>query len=318
MVLAGLRPHVRDLPDRRMRAAPVRGTLCISLAAGADAMPLDNLLAAFTEQMAAPIEALGRHVVAVQVGRHECVSGTLWRAGTIVTVAHALRHAGDVPVVLPDGSPARAHLAGIDASTDLAALRAEAGAFEPAPLGDDASIRIGHWVCAVARGPGGELAADQGIVGRTGGAWQTWRGGRIDRLIRLDGGLQSGFSGAPIAAAHGRVIGIATAALARGYGIVIPARTVNRVVDALLAHGRVAHGYLGVGIQTVELPAPLARELEVLRLLAGGLADKRIAERLGISEHTAKFHVGRVLAKVDAATRAEAVAIGLRDGLIGA
>jgi DNA-binding NarL/FixJ family response regulator len=71
--------------------------------------------------------------------------------------------------------------------------------------------------------------------------------------------------------------------------------------------------------RAIERREPLTpRELEVLRLLAGGLANKRIAERLGISEHTAKFHVGRVLAKLDAATRAEAVAIGLRDGLIGA
>jgi DNA-binding NarL/FixJ family response regulator len=59
-----------------------------------------------------------------------------------------------------------------------------------------------------------------------------------------------------------------------------------------------------------------ARELEVLRLLAEGFANKRIATTLRISEHTAKFHVGRILGKLDAATRAEAVAIGLRDGLI--
>jgi NarL family two-component system response regulator YdfI len=66
-----------------------------------------------------------------------------------------------------------------------------------------------------------------------------------------------------------------------------------------------------------ELVEPLtSRELQVLHLLAGGFANKRIAHDLGISEHTAKFHVGRILGKLDAATRAEAVAIGLRDGLI--
>jgi two-component system, NarL family, response regulator YdfI len=67
----------------------------------------------------------------------------------------------------------------------------------------------------------------------------------------------------------------------------------------------------------VEMVEPLtARELQVLRLLAGGFANKHIAHDLGISEHTAKFHVGRILDKLDAATRAEAVAIGLRDRLI--
>ena len=66
-----------------------------------------------------------------------------------------------------------------------------------------------------------------------------------------------------------------------------------------------------------DLIEPLTpRELEVLRLLAGGLGNKRIASRLAISEHTAKFHVGRILAKLDASSRAEAVAIGLRQRLI--
>ena len=58
------------------------------------------------------------------------------------------------------------------------------------------------------------------------------------------------------------------------------------------------------------------REVEVLRLLASGVANKNIAWQLGISEHTAKFHVASVLAKLQAASRAEAVAIGIRRGLI--
>jgi len=59
-----------------------------------------------------------------------------------------------------------------------------------------------------------------------------------------------------------------------------------------------------------------ARELEVLRMIADGLANKQIAARLGISEHTVKFHVGSVFMKVGASTRAEAVVIGARRGLI--
>ena len=59
-----------------------------------------------------------------------------------------------------------------------------------------------------------------------------------------------------------------------------------------------------------------ARELEVLRMLSEGLANKQIAARLGISEHTVKFHVGSVFTKLGASTRAEAVMIGARQGLI--
>ena len=59
-----------------------------------------------------------------------------------------------------------------------------------------------------------------------------------------------------------------------------------------------------------------ARELEVLRLLADGDANKNIAWKLGISEHTVKFHVASILSKLNASTRAEAVALGIRRGMI--
>ena len=58
------------------------------------------------------------------------------------------------------------------------------------------------------------------------------------------------------------------------------------------------------------------RELEVLRMLADGAANKTIAWKLGISEHTVKFHVAQILAKLNAGTRTEAVTLGIRQGLI--
>ena len=59
-----------------------------------------------------------------------------------------------------------------------------------------------------------------------------------------------------------------------------------------------------------------ARETEVLRMIAAGLANKEIAYRLGISEHTVKFHVSALLGKLGAASRAEAIAIGVRRGIV--
>jgi DNA-binding NarL/FixJ family response regulator len=59
------------------------------------------------------------------------------------------------------------------------------------------------------------------------------------------------------------------------------------------------------------------RELEVFEFLGKGLSNRDIAGVLGISAHTAKYHVGQILAKVGAATRAEAVSAGLRMGIIG-
>lgn len=66
-----------------------------------------------------------------------------------------------------------------------------------------------------------------------------------------------------------------------------------------------------------ELPEPLTRrESEVLQMLAGGLANKEIAGRLSISDHTVKFHVASILGKLGASTRTEAVSIGIRQGLV--
>jgi DNA-binding CsgD family transcriptional regulator len=58
------------------------------------------------------------------------------------------------------------------------------------------------------------------------------------------------------------------------------------------------------------------REIEVLAMLADGVGNKTIAWRLGISEHTVKFHVGSILAKLNASSRTEAVTLGIRQGLI--
>jgi S1-C subfamily serine protease len=247
-----------------------------------------NPLHAWSEQIASLVETLGRHVVAVHVGRHETVSGLIVRPGVVVTVAHALPRAGELNLTMPDGTTEKGQLAGADGSTDLAVLRIDEGKFKPVTLVEASEIRTGNWVLAVARGGHGDIAVDHGLIGRAGAAWQTWRGGRIDRLIRLDGGLGAGFSGGPIADARGQVIGIGTAALSRGYGIVIPTATIDRVSQLLLAKGRVPRGYLGIGTQPVALASPplaeLAQKLHLdpaQGLLISSIAEGGPAEKAG-------------------------------------
>ena len=63
-------------------------------------------------------------------------------------------------------------------------------------------------------------------------------------------------------------------------------------------------------------PELTARELEVLDVLAEGASNREIAERLGISVHTAKFHVGSILDKLDSSGRTDAVAYALRLGVL--
>jgi DNA-binding NarL/FixJ family response regulator len=59
-----------------------------------------------------------------------------------------------------------------------------------------------------------------------------------------------------------------------------------------------------------------ARELEILEMMAEGLSNRAIAARLKISRHTVKFHVGAILTRLGARTRAEAVTVGVRQGLL--
>lgn len=75
---------------------------------------------------------------------------------------------------------------------------------------------------------------------------------------------------------------------------------------------------LGVSLEEeLAIGEPLtARETEVLSLLAEGAGNKEIATRLGISEHTVKFHVSSILAKLGAESRTEAVSRGFKEGLI--
>ncbi len=116
----------------------------------------------------------------------------------------------------------------------------------------------------------------------------------------------------------------ARAALARGArGAVMRKPDGPRLVAAL---GAVAAGLTVLDFSLSPGPAPAdesgprveltGREQEVLELLAGGFSNRRIARRLTISEHTAKFHVNGILVKLGAGTRTEAVVIAARRGLV--
>ena len=93
-------------------------------------------------------------------------------------------------------------------------------------------------------------------------------------------------------------------AVAAGFAVVAPLE-----LDALLP-GRVE------AAAQPESSALTPRELEVLRMMAEGAANKTIAWKLGISEHTVKFHVASILSKLGAGTRTEAVTTGIRKGLV--
>jgi DNA-binding NarL/FixJ family response regulator len=89
------------------------------------------------------------------------------------------------------------------------------------------------------------------------------------------------------------------------------------LLDADLARELVARRGIDTSESTLETVEELTpREIEVLRMMAEGLGNKEIAARLGISDHTVKFHISSILAKVGASSRTEAVTIGIRMGLV--
>jgi len=182
--------------------------------------------------------------------RRRAASALAWQPGTAVTSASAVWRASQVQLVLPGGEAVEARVRGIDAGTDLAALTYVGGAAPaPAPIDPEDAVRVGEFVFAAGREPEGGVHASFGHVGAVGGEWRSWRGGRIERLIRLDGGLYPGLNGAAVARADGRVIGIASPAFSRHHAVVLPAATISRVIDALLAHGRVPRSHLGIAVQ---------------------------------------------------------------------
>jgi S1-C subfamily serine protease len=224
------------------------------------------------------VERLARSVVGVGTRRHSG-TGVLWRDGVLVTSASLLWRASSVSLVLPEGEQVQAEVRGFDAGTDLAAVTFASGSVPVAERASAPSPRIGDVVFAVGRAASGLTQASFGHVGAVAGEWRTWRGGRVDRLVRLDGGLYPGFSGAPVADASGQVIGVASDALSRHHGVVLPVATVDRVLDQLLAHGRVRQGYLGIAAQPVRATLD---GTAVDGLLISSVADEGPAARAGL------------------------------------
>jgi S1-C subfamily serine protease len=217
---------------------------------------------AISTGMADVVAEAAHAVVRVNARRRYPASGIIWSAdGLIVTANHTIQREDEIRVGLPNGDEVKAALVGRDASTDLALLRAEAQGLQPANWADEAEIRVGALVLAVGR-PGSNVEASLGVLSAVGGAWRTGGGGKVSHFIKPDLVMYPGFSGGALIGGNGSVVGLLSSALLRDSGVALPAPTVKPVVETLLAHGHMGRGYLGVGVQAVRLPAPVAEELD--------------------------------------------------------
>lgn len=225
-----------------------------------------SVLESLSNDLAAAVEHVGRSVVAIHARRRIPASGIVWGPGIVAAANHTIHRDDDISVSFADGRTVEATLRGRDPATDLAVLtiapsEADADAAPIAERGDATDMRVGAMILALGR-PGGSVTASLGVISSVGGEWRTWHGGRIDQLIRLDVGIYDGFSGGPLVSAGGKVLGINTSALSRGSALTIPSSTVDRVSAQLARDGRIARGYLGLGMQPVRLSAALAAKAQ--------------------------------------------------------
>ena len=216
---------------------------------------LSNELASLVESSAAP-------VVAVHGRPRFNSSGVHWSPGVVVTAEHTLRQDDGVVVATGAGDELPAEVAGRDAGTDLAVLRVKDLTIPIAARSEDSGHRPGNLVVTIGRNKN-SANAGFGVISSLGGPSQTWRGGKLDQVIRLDLALHPVASGGAVVNASGQVIGIATPILSRAAVFAVPNATVERVVQALLAHGRLPQGYLGAGLQPIPLPEHLTRGLSL-------------------------------------------------------
>jgi S1-C subfamily serine protease len=262
-----------------------------------------SALAALSHAIAATVRQAAPLVAAIGWGGRQHVSGVLWRAGALVTSEQSLPDAAANTVTLPGGTRTGAALAGRDRATNVAVLRLQAdapGVAQAEPRG------VGELVLAVGSDGAGETTVRLGAIEALGAAWESMRGGRIDRLIRLGLRLGAAAEGGPVIDAEGRLLGMSTFGPRRGV-LVIPASTIARVLDTLLETGRIARGWLGVGLHPVALP----REIVERSGAAAGLMVVNLAEG---APAAGVLLPGDILLEIDgkpvAAPRAVAAALG--------
>ena len=211
-----------------------------------------DVLGTLSNQLADAVEKVGQALVLVNGRQRQPGSGVVYGTDLVLTAEHVLERDEDISVVTHDGRTLPAQLAGRDSSSDLAVLRVAGLNIEPASFAQGAP-RVGQLVLAVGRPSEGGVMASSGIVSAVGGPIRTRRGGMLEQFIRTDATPYPGFSGGPLVAAGGTVLGIVTTGFG-GVALAIPAAAALRVAESLVTHGQIKRGFLGITSQPVYIP----------------------------------------------------------------
>src|SRR5437867_5728595 len=236
-----------------------------------------NELQTLSNQIADVVASIAPSVVQVQAA-----SGVIFADDVVLTNARALGREDGLRVRTHDGRELDAELHGWDPATGLALLRVSGLNATPAKPANDPA-RVGNLAVAVARSWSNALTASAGIVSVIGGPLRTGRGRAIDEVIRTTAPMHDGFAGGAFIDTSGGVLGIATAAAIRGLGVIIPSSIAWRTAAAVLEHGSVKRGYLGLAGQPVRLTErQRGAELPEDALLVVGVTPGSPADGAGI------------------------------------
>jgi len=243
-----------------------------------------NMLVELSDAMADAAESAGKATVLVNARRRLPASGIQFASDLVLTADHVVERDEDIKVILADNTELSARVAGRDAGSDLVVLKLEqAGGSiaEPAKT----LARIGQLVLALGRPSNEGIQASLGTVSAVGGPVRTGRGAMLEQYIRTDSIPYPGFSGGPLVAADGSVLGVNTSGLAHGAALTIPASIAWKVGDTLAKHGHLRRGYLGIRSQTVEIASAPQKSLkreQATGLLVVGIEDDSPAAKGGL------------------------------------
>jgi S1-C subfamily serine protease len=212
-----------------------------------------NVLVELSDALADAAERAGKATVLVNARRRIPASGIAYAPDLILTADHVIEREEDITVTLADGTDVKARVVGRDAGTDLAVLKLERAAATPAEA-TKTPARLGQITLVLGRPSADGIEASLGTVSAIGGPVRTSQGGMLEKYIRTDSISYPGFSGGPLVAADGTVLGLNTSGLGRGAALTIPADIAWKVAETLAKNGRIKRGYLGVRSQTVEIP----------------------------------------------------------------
>jgi len=263
-------------------------------------------LDAYSAAVVGAVEAVAPAVVSVYVGgeaeaeraRGGAGSGVVVTPdGYLLTNEHVVQKVTSARVSFVDGRSVAAVVAGRDPATDLAVLRAQAGALPYAQLASAQRLRPGQLVVAVGNPFGFESTVSAGVVGALGRSLRSRQGRLIEGVVQHSAALNPGNSGGPLVDARGRVAGINTAiiAMAQGIGFAIPAATAQWVLTEILTQGRVRRAWLGVAVRD----RPLERRLVRALALAHARAVEILSREPGGPAASADLHPGDLIVGVN-------------------